>query len=904
MHILILTICTFISFATASSRVCGSDHGLSDEEYSKRLIHYHEVLKPEVLSSISSSRDLDFVPIQFHIVRQDDGSGGLDENQLWPVLDSVNSSYSEGGNVYFYHPGEVQYINSSQYYVCDNTGELDAIRYYYGSSGVLDIYFVEDATASNFGSICGISSFTDSSIEGIVIVNGCWGLSDGTAQHEIGHYFDLYHTHQTPIEYVNGDYCSYRGDGICDTPADPDLSEPGHVSSSCIYTGSNLNPPVTDGYGQLFDDCQGYGPCELYGSPDTRNWMNYNLYDGCTDHFSEGQWEKLQLVLNYTGGNGRADHLHDPLYGEFQLEQTSYAETSGDFDGNINPGESVSISFDVSILDFWPTAANNSMFFLFPESDLISVSNNGLEAGTISPGQTFTNADNPFNVTFSPDIPLGMHKIMLYVTSDQVNGQPHEQYNLTFDVEVSLHQSGFPFLTEFELKGSPLVIDVDNDGTKEIIFGDNSGRVNVLTSSGDVFGNGAFPYQTGDQIWASPAAADMNGDGVLEFTVGSKDKKLYIFDKDGLVSQYESESWLMATPSIGNLDSDDDLEVVVGGYSSNMKKIFAVNYDGSTVQGFPYDIGERMLKGVALADFDGNGTDDIVVGTDSKKVHLIYTGETQEQGFVFETSDKVQSSPAIADFNGEKVVFVGDKDGFLYAINENGSLRFQNDTGSNIATSPILGVAGSGDYAGEFVVAYGNDDGDIIMSLIDGHSETIASLEGAVTGLSVAVTGMTAYWSATTDTGEGRMYFFRDDDLQNYFPIAYENSFVGHSTIDDIDGDGDLEVLAGTTSTLFVADYKEGYPDDSIAYEYSWNTYKGDNQRSSFRSFDIDLSSCSLSDVNADGITDILDIVQTIAIIMGTVSPNPDQQCASDLNFDGITDILDIIMIVNIIMGN
>ena len=898
----------FLSLVLSSSLfgskgVCGTTHGMSDEEYSASLANYHEVIKPKALQDLSSSRDLDFIPIQFHIVRMSDGSGGLNESQLWPVLNSVNESYSEFGNVYFYHPGQVAYIDDTDYYNCETEGELNAIRYYFGTPGQLDIYFVNEAAAGSFGSICGISSFTDSSIEGIVIANDCWGLSDGTAQHEIGHYFDLYHTHETAgsAEYVNGNYCNYRGDGLCDTPADPDLSEAGHVNSSCVYTGSNLSNPPTDGYGQLYDDCQGYEVCELYGGPDTRNWMNYNLYDGCSDHFSDDQWEKLQLVANYPGTNGRADHLHDPLYGEFQLNTVDFSETSGDFDGNINPGESVALNIEASILDFWPTEANNSIFFLVPESSMIEVSNNGMEAGIISPGETFSNSDNPFELTFSDDIPLGVHSIMLYVTSDQVNGQPHEQYNLKFDLEVSLNQYGFPFLTEFEMKGSPLVVDIDNNGSKEIIFGDNSGRVNVLTESGDVYGDGAFPFQTGDQIWASPASADLNGDGVLEFTVGSKDKALYIFDYSGLVSQYYADSWLMATPVIGNLDEDEDLEIVVGGFSSSMKSIFAVNYDGSAVEGYPYDLGERMLKGVALADFNGNGIDDIVVGTDSKMVHLIYDDGSFAPGFPFETSDKVQSSPSIGDFNGQKIIFVGDKDGILYAINENGTLRFQHETEASIAISPLLGTVGAeNDLQGEFFVGFGNDAGKVYIAFLDGTLTNFLDVQGAITGMSSCLTDQTGYVAITTD--EGNMYYYEDNDILNYFPIVYENSFVGHSTIDDIDGDGDLEILAGTTSTLFIADDKQAHA--LILSEESWNTYKGDNRRSGFRSFDIDLSSCSLGDVNSDGITDILDVVQTIAIIMGNVSPNPDQSCASDLNSDGITDILDIVMMVNIIMGN
>ena len=43
--------------------------------------------------------------------------------------------------------------------------------------------------------------------------------------------------------------------------------------------------------------------------------------------------------------------------------------------------------------------------------------------------------------------------------------------------------------------------------------------------------------------------------------------------------------------------------------------VWALNADGSAVDGFPLDLGEKVKIGVALADFNGNGKDDIVFTT-------------------------------------------------------------------------------------------------------------------------------------------------------------------------------------------------------------------------------------------------------------------------------------------------
>ena len=57
-------------------------------------------------------------------------------------------------------------------------------------------------------------------------------------------------------------------------------------------------------------------------------------------------------------------------------------------------------------------------------------------------------------------------------------------------------------------------------------------------------------------------------------------------------------------------------------------------------------------------------------------------------------------------------------------------------------------------------------------------------------------------------------------------------------------------------------------------------------------------------DVNNDSLINILDIIQTINIILG-VNPTPTdyELWAADLNQDGNIDILDIVLIVNTILG-
>ena len=54
-----------------------------------------------------------------------------------------------------------------------------------------------------------------------------------------------------------------------------------------------------------------------------------------------------------------------------------------------------------------------------------------------------------------------------------------------FYIDVSLNQQGFPFDADSQIKSSPVVIDLTNDGNNEIIFGDYSGLVHVLDHNGN-----------------------------------------------------------------------------------------------------------------------------------------------------------------------------------------------------------------------------------------------------------------------------------------------------------------------------------------------------------------------------------------------------------------------------------
>jgi len=570
-----------------------------------------------------------------------------------------------------------------------------------------------------------------------------------------------------------------------------------------------------------------------------------------------------------------------------------------DNDGVLNPGEGFSIAVTFSNNSFETDAINALATLTIDEGGSI-ISDADLYLGDISLGETMY---GNYSILLDNLVPFGEFNLNLTLTADFINNSGElDSYTkeVPFSVDVSLNQAGFP-ISSAELRSSPLVIDLDEDGDMEIIVGDNNGFVHIYNADGSEVIDDTFPFDSGNQIWGSAAAADMDGDGMMDFVITSKSMHLYIFDQNGLKIDYYANKYLMGTPAIGNLDDDEELEVVIGGYSAptSSNPIFAINPDGSDVPGFPLVLGEKVKSGVALADFNGNGKDDIVVGTDDDNIYLILDDGSTAFGFPYTTGDKIQSAPSIADINGEKIIFSGCNDDNLYAINSDGSLRFVVPTGDKVQSSPSFL-----DHNGETYIFFGSND-DMIYA-VDSNGNSIAgwpmTVNGSIGG-SVVFSDLNgdgeAEVIAATDMGDV-VAFHLDGSICTYFPIANEFPFSGSPLIIELDADGDLEILAGSGSNLFVVDIKELGSTTNF-----WNMYHGNNQRSGYYvSGENTGCGVEIGDVNGDSAWNILDIVGLANCILALNCSEIENGCAADLNDDGAYNILDIENLANLILNN
>ncbi|MBL7060132.1 MAG: hypothetical protein ISS10_03935 [Candidatus Marinimicrobia bacterium] len=501
--------------------------------------------------------------------------------------------------------------------------------------------------------------------------------------------------------------------------------------------------------------------------------------------------------------------------------------SDNDQDGVINPGEDITMLLTVENTSLNIDAENVTGVFS-TDNSYVTIAQPNLDFGElIDNGSAVT---EEIVLQIDENSPLGDVNIALTVSAEYTDlyGNPGEfSYAFPLGINISLDQSGWPLATENQVESSPAVLDINGDGEKEIIFGEYGGLLHVV----DIYGQElqGFPFDLGNDIWGSPAVVDLEQDGDIEIIIGSKNKHMFILNSDGSVqADYNAQQYIMGTPAVGNIDDDPDLEIVFGGYSSP-GKLFAINADGTPVTGFPFELGEKIQRGVALADFNGNGKDDIVCGTDGETLVLIYDDLTIADGFPFEVGNDFRCAPSILDLNGEKIIFCGSRDDNFYAVNSDGTLRFQLQTEGDVASSPSFVNIGE-----EIGVFFGSDDGNLYGVDINGNA-----LSGWPVDLGDDVETSPVFADVDGDdnpevvvaTAAGLLYVLNlDGTVFSHFPIENPYPFKGTATIVDMDMDGDLEIVAGSTGNVVAIDIK-----NSGSIENYWNVYRGSLKRTGFK---------------------------------------------------------------------
>ncbi|NOZ75134.1 MAG: M6 family metalloprotease domain-containing protein [FCB group bacterium] len=486
------------------------------------------------------------------------------------------------------------------------------------------------------------------------------------------------------------------------------------------------------------------------------------------------------------------------------FDHTEVTFDFGDGDGNFNPGESASLVF--TLLNPSGTPITNLTAVLAQIPPGFSVSDTVIAFGDIDAFATADNGLQPLTVTSDSNLALGSYPLVLDITGIVDTSNFDQQ--LSVPLNLCLDQFGFPLAVDRDLVAAPTVADLDQDGAQDIIVAQYDGQVRVYNPDGSAKA-GQWPFDAGDQIWHAPAVADIDQDGSLEIVLTSKNKHLYILHSDGgILTDVNTNQFLVANPALGDLDDDSDLEIVFGSVA-NDGKVYAVNPDGSAVSGFPVSIGEKVYGGAALADLDSDGYDDIVVVTKSGSIIGINSHGQIAPGFPVSIPDAdFRSAPVIIrGSDGGFVILALDRSGILAAVNEHGIIRFTIDTNSTTHTSlsAIETIDGP-------LVLFGDDNGMVHGMTLDGNEGLGFPLVGnsQISGTPVSAdfqgNGVPEFVYASTN---GNIYIGKPEVSTDSTKVIPTGDYLKSSpVIADLDSDGDLEILVGGQTTLQVIDIK------------------------------------------------------------------------------------------------
>ena len=767
--------------ADLAVRVCGTRPPTIDEIIFSRI-------EAEQWLNENDSRDdsLLIVYVAWHVIHASNNQGNLTDAQIEYQIQVMNYDFQDH-NIAFILDTIDRTENDDWFEGWDpdasgmDTQGMQALNI--DPAHYLNVYSAELAGAGTGFINCGYTWFPTQYSEGHYrqgitidyrcIAGGSYG--DDTATHEIGHYFGLYHTFQTD--------CSAPDDAVADTPR----------NHSDYLHGCNTNQ----------DSCP-----DDPGNDPVQNYMNYSSA-GCTNNFSLGQGERMDAIVASYHPSLLENQAFYPI---LNVNGLSYLQDT-DGDNQFNPGDTTRVK--VVLINQWGGDAVNIELTLSSQDPRITILDNHIEFNnsplgdiTIPPGEISSTIFDWFLVSAEPDAATGSVPCTITITAGTDDYPYLAVENISLDLTLS--QSGFP-LDGMVIKSSPIVVDLDLDGYKEIYFGSDNNLLYGYNSFGQELTG--FPFQSTDRVRSSPAIGDVDNDGQMEIVFGNSSGKLYIINADGSQQlAYTLLGFVEGTPALVDIDGDQDLEIVFTTTTGSGGQVYVIHHNGATESGFPKEIGS-MFAGPAVHDLENDGVVDVVCVTYDKEIYAIEAiGGQVKDGFPFTAESRFSMPATIVDVDGDGdyEIAAGCNSGDLYVLHHDASIYAQYNTGDDIR--------------GGISVCDLNNDGQLDL-LFGGYDDKIHVWDPVANELLPGWPVDLGYNSLSEPVladldGDGQievlaarktgMVFAYESDgsLMGNFPIPIDGSIESTPAIEDIDNDGDLELVIGTTAGLDVIDIK------------------------------------------------------------------------------------------------
>lgn len=279
-----------------------------------------------------------------------------------------------------------------------------------------------------------------------------------------------------------------------------------------------------------------------------------------------------------------------------------------------------------------------------------------------------------------------------------------------------------------------------NQGETSPPFKQETGAWNAATKTGNPL-NGVY---IGD--YSSPAFADMDSDGDDDLVIGTSylanNKSVHYYINDGAGNFTPgtltgiNPALAEVTPSFIDLDKDGNLDLLLGAADGKIyyyKRTGQTSFEEQTGAANPFNgISIGTNSSPSSADFDNDGDADVIVGTENNTTAGIFYFENKGNG-AFEQKNGFDSpfdgvgtgsdsAPYFTDVDndGDQDLLIGsDNNGLRYYTNVNGSYVEQ------VSNNPFAGLAIPGTFVPSFIDLDGDGDKDLAGSSFTGTTTKI-----------------------------------------------------------------------------------------------------------------------------------------------------------------------------------
>ena len=538
-----------------------------------------------------------------------------------------------------------------------------------------------------------------------------------------------------------------------------------------------------------------------------------------------------QVNPNYTGmlGTGRLNIYQAIAQGIYpSLSYTSNSlQIQGDTNGELNPGETALMRVTLKNEAGWNNASGISAILRSPNGDL-HITDSTAVFPNISAGGIGFNLTDRFEFTVDSASGIGTVPVELVVSANLDSAAAYYT-TITFDLEVSINQAGWPQVLNTGIETSPVVIDLDQDGENEVVATALDGYLYAWQKDGTM--RNGFPVNLNGTL-TSPAVGDVNGDGKMEIAVGNRSNHFYLVGNNGnILVDKDIAAQIWGTPTLADLDNNNQMEIIFGDF---LGKLYVLNSDGSNYNGYPVDFSttHRILSSVAIGDLNDDNNPDIIFGSFNGDIYAVDAlTATTLSGFPVSTTGRVETDPILVDLgendNRGKEIIVSNIMGDFYIISAAGNIVHQKNVGAAIKSSAAIADLNSD---GAFELVFGTDNHQLIamdsaMVYLPGFPRSYGNrIQSAPVIADLNGSGTPEIIFTSTD-GSLNIIKANGTDFPG-FPVSLNGQLKSTATLFDLDQDNDIELVVGSTQELQIFDFTSA--GSSTNY---WFTQQGNYQR-------------------------------------------------------------------------